>query len=285
MTKDRFGLKIARDILIISIGISGTLSIFNWNYLENRFKETFFRKDLEQSIQENKRFLEDKYMFRVEMGPLRNWEIKDSISGKELSLAEKNNLLIEMREELSKYPPDYVNLWCNPLEVRLLSEIVMGGLDVSGFQKEKEIYIGRTKGTLLFYLDSRSTIHHEFFHAADKAYIENEDWNKLNKDGKNSYLRNYYDSLSAAVYLANRPKGFSNVYGLKNEFEDRATIVDDLMIEPEALEEIAQGDSVLNKKIRKIKDYFLKFSNGKMNKKYWDDLKEERVDEKYWDEN
>lgn len=42
-------------------------------------------------------------------------------------------------------------------------------------------------------------------------------------------------------------------------------------------------DAVFRAKVRKLKEYMLRRSGGRMNERYWKDLEADKVDEAYWE--
>jgi len=114
-------------------------------------------------------------------------------------------------------------------------------------------------------------------------------WAKLNPNGEQAYHRNRQSFFGCA---SEKPEGLENFmreYGQKNENEDQATCAEVMFVDmPYITEALAPSceegrNCVKLNKIKKMMEYYHKWSGGKMDDQYWADLRGGKVDEAYWD--
>ncbi|MFH0776154.1 MAG: hypothetical protein V1936_00885 [Patescibacteria group bacterium] len=134
-----------------------------------------------------------------------------------------------------------------------------------------------------------STIHHELFHCIDFHYAGSskgdETWG-VRAHGVNYrglYGRSGTDFLRHGNRSGARPEGFVRIYGKEGGIdEDQATIVEALMTNQPVLEFISQ-DPALAEKVKMIKEFYYALSDGRMDRKFWDDLKNGvEINDAYW---
>ncbi len=136
-------------------------------------------------------------------------------------------------------------------------------------------------------LGLRTTIHHELFHhfvdveGSENSPRHNEDNLKTKWDdnfkAKNDEIRDYYIKNVPSLTqngapefhkLDDDPIGAQRGYSLRNEKEDRATIIEDLMFFGPVLDRL-ESDPLLREKTGIILSYYEDASCGLMNVNYW----------------
>jgi|GEM_PF-6335087 len=220
----------------------------------------------------------------------------------QLSLNEKYEALRILQEELRKYPPDYVRR-CNP-------EIVIMNCKTLSLKGLASRVHGRHR--IVLYIKNRSkkvissAFHHELEHVSDSTdgrevgakcddemlcgRVKEKEWVALNPQGKTVYNKfwEFFKAVDVVFRIKGEPSGFVRRYGTKSPGEDQATVTESLMTLDEEddgpnIREQMREDPVLATKVRKLKEYMFRRSNGRMNEQYWKDLEAGRVDEAYWE--
>ena len=232
-----------------------------------RRKENPQERDLElffgvaSRVKANVQFMKDQYGIDVEMHRIVKEEKTEMVDLKKLGLVEALRATNRIREEIVKYPPSYIK-GIDIKKFRLLRSIThkrhhdVGGLAFTG----GDVYI--TGGSSDVY--DRQVLHHELFHRRDYEHSElkesvpvighiidiirermlDHNWATLNSKGRDVYARESFQTVSQAYPLTHRPLGFARTYGLKTEWEDRATVAEYLMTNPEWLLREGETDRV-----------------------------------------
>lgn len=267
--------------------------------------ESQFRpQELTQEIETNNAFLQERYGLNIYFQPpdeKRNFELK----GSELSLAEKRNVLLYIKQEAAKYPPEYFKIFLKPKYILILNNLRVDKSFQGGFvsselnifdphdptkKNKQSIYLSKNLGLLNFYQlfgwqDAQyfsHKFHHEFLHLADfreeSPYQMLEEWTNLNPEKEDAYVGENYSLTSQ------RPAGFATPYGKASAVEDRAEVAQLLLNDYRGVLEIASKDEIFSSKLQKCKEDYYRRSQGKMNKQYWQDLADGKVNESYWDQ-
>ncbi len=213
-----------------------------------------------------------------------------------LYLAEAGEAVQVLKEEIRKYPPEYIKEMGIPrLRTVVNLKIPSRGskprlVDCSGMviMETRQLYWSPDFRDEPF---SRKSIHHELEHdreASDVFFGRKtscyDAWSKFHEGDKDVYIGGAsYDDMSNEDLKALDSIGFARVYGRVDEGEDRATIAELLMTDPVGAFNRVSKDSLLNAKIEYLKaDYYLR-SRGRMNDWYFEDLAEGRIGEGYWE--
>lgn len=302
--------RIPRRGLVKRIVKAGLLTYTAANTIGYKIREevldTFFADALHEDIAIQQQWLSTNYGFEIDFSDLFEEERREKkLDGEPAGLTEKSAALKWIRQEISKYPPEFVRNWCKLKEFRVLKGIqfastkennikgIVGGITYPG---QSLIYLSLVNGnldTFLSILDSpmmRKLFHHELFHLADSIdgmQTEDAAWAALNTPGTQPYLREKFaetvDKLGTFESLPH--EGYVRSYGRVDENEDQATIPEELMVSPDGFQdkiENKERDEVLIAKTKRIKEYYYEWSKGKMNEQYWKDLAEGKVNENYW---
>ena len=92
---------------------------------------------------------------------------------------------------------------------------------------------------------STPVVHHELFHLLDAAADEDPAWTELDPPG--------FSYRDPAPRTATRPAGFVNAYATTNAREDRASVFEYLVGDPEALCRISVEDPIVDAKVAIIR--------------------------------
>ena len=267
----------------------------------SRQKEPVFVENIPfRLMRDDLRFLKHKYGIRVAMHRLIPHENGDVSKIERLSVQEAVRSLDIIREEMAKYPPEYIRglgitrfRIVDDLFHKYKKEEQVGGL---AFEKGY-IYVATGDDENYF----RQSLHHELFHHFDFRHSEykrkikffgryidlvrdanlDSEWHALNPKGTKYIGKGYKELQDKNPNM--RPTGFAKYYGLKDVLEDRATIAEMLMTNPVMLMKVAKEDAVLMEKIDKIIILFYKRTGGRMDQRYFRDLFDSNVAEGYWD--
>lgn len=195
-----------------------------------------------------------------------------------------------LRQEIVKYPPDFIRAYIK--KARLASwlskphptnenrQIDIGGLaNPSGY-----ICLGQDYRDESF---TRQTTHHEIEHSATLAEEWVDDKEEVDKwlsynPRKLGYIGDRYWDIPESQRRIFKTKGFASLYGRKDVLEDRATVAEILMANPEEAYKRGENDSELKSKVEHLKGDYARRTNGKMGERYFDDLASGRVREDYW---
>ena len=272
-------------------------AVIGYPKLKDEALNIFSEEELKKDIKELVNFLRNNYGLDIKadiFGTPRDGDYY--IKGENPSLAEQKQALVWLRREIGKYPSICIKN-SRLKSIFLVKNLVAGADNVGGVTIGENLFISLGGNyvdlyNLLGWLDSsefKETFHHELFHAVEN--IDNPDWAKLNKGGENAYLKawqynlNWRDldkELEAEVKQFIRPIGFASQYGQTNEFEDKATVAQLLITNPQRAFSLAQKDTVFSKKLEVCKKAFKELSDGKMDESFWQDLMAGKVDEDYW---
>jgi hypothetical protein len=245
-----------------------------------------------EQLRDDLSFIYDNYGIRVQMGKQTDQDITNYVIPSKLNLFEAVPMVQIIREEITKYPLVYIQHY-DIERFRLVKELknLRSKEDVEtvglAIEDSKQVYVGFNNDLKFF----RQTFHHEVFHRGDQVMMEqakrlpqpyqhpatlkvtffNRDWANLNPTGEYAYFYNRYKPRKGQLNY--EPiKGFAVRYGKMDEMEDRATIAEYLMTDPQTLFKRATNDAVLRKKINKIIQIFSERSNGIMNLDYFQAL-------------
>jgi len=260
--------------------------------------------ELRTGLREDLEYLQNVYGLRVEMHRQTPEDQHFVKVIEKLNLREAASAVKIIREEVSKYPKEYIKQ-CGVKSFRLVKGLwwfdqsdkslePVGGL---AYRNTRFVYATYSKDRIQF---CRRIIHHELFHRSDqkklediarfpvvgsiiaeeKEYWDDDSWASLNPKGV-GYLRDRYKQREKHS-SSSRPRGFACFYGTKNEWEDRATIAEELMTDPIGLKIKGEFDPVLQTKIDRLKNIFRKRSKGLLNDHYFQDLENKSVKGGYW---
>jgi hypothetical protein len=249
-------------------------------------------QEVRRNIRDDLRFIHDRFGLQVAMHRRSPKETKDFVHLDKLNLCEAEGALQMIREELIKYPPEYVrNLGI--ARFRLVDDIWrVGSGEVHGVAfEEGQLYtsIGGTD------VQDREALHHEAWHFGDYSHSEFQhvipiigkgidsvrdaimdvQWAKLN-DPEFEYVGDNID------WSISEPKGFAREYGAMSPWEDRATVAEALMTNAAKLLHRGKTDPLLRRKTERIIQTYHHRSHGKMNDHFFQDLIDGKVGEGYW---
>lgn len=256
---------------------------------------------LEEEIERDRGFIKQRYGVEVDFTPQE---------GTPLITAEKRDVLSWLRGELAKYPPNFYQHFHTLKKFQVFNDIYIGEDLVGGYVNDpgsfdsassayKEVdriilakKIGFLNVNNFFGWTNddnfKKTFHHELLHFTDFfSFVFKEggigNWPSSKPgDPFSGYVGDKYKSFERR-HLFSPPAGFIRVYGMKNIFEDRATVAEVLLTDPKRLKKMTINDPLLSKKVADLKQRFYKISNGKMDEQYWQDLEHGNVKEGYWD--
>jgi len=263
------------------------------------FLKIQYRTKLEEATGGTLEFL--KRVYDVEVDTETDFSgTGNRISAEELSFEEKKESLLWLREEVVKYPPTLVRHISGLRKIKVLKNVYLDDKPVGGFSTDGEMVISLDRGASQrftwggiyhFSLEGNSLFsgifHHEFSHNLQSWNMTQEDyseWIELNPEGRNAYSK-YNPSI--ILNTLNSPdfkaSGFLCENSMKDEKEDQADIARLLMTESDWMISSFKEDAVLASKIEKCREYYYRWSGGKMNEMYWRDLSEDMIKEGYWD--
>lgn len=274
--------------------------------LKNKAKLLFsekYRAKLDERLDENLGYISEIYGVHVDMGGMTRRDRKSGVAHlKTLRLDERVAATDILREELGKYPPEYIKS-LHPSRLRVVKELEDNVESLGGWAEDKggRLYLSTEDGHDYF----KDVIHHELYHLADTRWIPKEyslpiagvvfpapkepafnaAWRTLNqRSGRGSYSRGAHALAIKRDGKSSHDKkvGFVSYYGASTEYEDRATVAEKLMTDPIGLMEQAEHDVVLERKMEAIKALYERRSMGKMNEEYFVDLSGGAVHEGYW---
>jgi hypothetical protein len=195
-----------------------------------------------------------------------------------------------LKEEIVKYPPSFIREYIQ--KIRLASSLSIPHPS----DKSKRLSLGgRATGTGQIYLDqdyhnepyTRKTFHHEVAHAPDlvekweKNQAEVERWTSNNPKGT-VYLGDAFHDLTTIQSRRLRSRAFAGIYGRKSLLEDRATIAEDLIIDPVRSFKRGEEHRSYKGKLAQIRQDYARRTNGRMGDQYFEDLAVGVVGEGYW---
>lgn len=244
---------------------------------------------------EELRFLREMYGLRVKGGKCDSLD-DEEVMFTPLTYVETLDAVRIVREELVKYPASYIQqLGIKRLRLaKNLHEV----LDADSLQMRDIGGIAFKTGQVYSHFESddygrgflRRALHHELLHRADDVEITRSlvgflqilksacKWNWLNPSyayiGERFWDGDYYYDTPA--------KGFARIYGTRNIDEDRATVAELLMIEPDRARIKCDIDPIFEKKVHSIMRDFKRRSSGLMNTRYFNDLLNGKITPSYW---
>lgn len=264
-----------------------------------------------QQLKGDLRYLKTTYGLKIVMGRLNPSDDPDLAWINKLTLSQAVRAVRVVREEVSKYPPEYLQ-YGRIEHIRLVRSFFRSR---SGWLSGWAPYLGGYD----IYLSTdqngnfpdRGVIHHEIFHVSDfsgfddhlrqttqdkivQPIIERHSaesylapWLLLNPRGSEHYLmtNSRYNAFLRRHNIrdgTNPIQGFARVYGLKDPWEDRATVAQLLMTKPKEAEKRQRQDSVLRNKLNEILRQMAERSGGRMTGRFLDDLISGRVKAGYW---
>lgn len=237
------------------------------------------------------RYVKDRYGIRIKSGRINCDDDKD-LRISRLYLQNARDAVAILKEELEKYPPSFIHS-LGLKRVRFVKTI-------TDIQKPKQArYYGGEAFTdgdtyMVFYPGFtdyfRGVIHHELQHQSDFHPSKNPVsgfWDSITTGIRWSGL-NKFDYIGDK-YWEGRHKftedgvtGFAKRYGQTSFLEDRATVTEILMTDPQSIFERCADDALLRKKVFLIMVDFERRSRGAMNKKFFNDLLQGNVGSGYW---
>lgn len=232
------------------------------------------------------RFLRDYYGVKVVVGSTKQGDL-DHVAYKRWKIPEIVRAdIIRFKQELGMYPPEFVR-FCRLSHVRFSETLSLS--DHAYWQGNRKLG-GLAISTGQMYLTSnggKETIHHEIFHRADQEsndpWLKKEKrWRKLNRRNKMPYIHSIYWKMNATDRNRLPFPGYASPYGRVDAREDRATVQELLMTDPQEASERAMEDPVFYQKLGLVMLDLCRWSNGKMNRQYFNDLFNGEVQAGYW---
>jgi len=233
------------------------------------------------------------------------------VTGEPLNAIEKRDGIMLLFLAVSVYPPEYIKniglekiVLVNDLRIAKFSNLPKDSQkSVAGFtDAQNNFYISFSAGTIGGWLNDfmvNEGIHHELYHLANykedgNVYIDR-DWFNLNPDGENDY--DIYRSSDGKLHRGEIPGeivadkikrrarhvGFSETYGMTDIAEDKATIAEALITHNTEIMEKCSKDKILAEKVKRIKADYYKWTQGKFNNAFWNDLENGKIKADYWD--
>jgi len=210
-------------------------------------------------IIEEKEFIEKKYYIKINIlkenvQSINAWIFWQSFDDnmKEIFIIKKIDKLLDF------YPVNFIkNIW--------LKEIII----VKFFYKEDlywqkiKLWWFETSSDNNIYLSYDSLVEsfdHELFHQAMQYYNDFSKWQKIREKQNKLYL--YKD-------IYKKDKWFARNYWKENISEDQATIAEELIINHYDLMNRIKNDDKLYKKVKLVKEAYLKLSDWLMDEKFW----------------
>ncbi len=250
----------------------------------------------EARIREAENFLRATYAVSASGDCISYEEAATGLSGRELSRRHYAQALGRLSRELEKYPDDAITK-LRIRNLRLVEELYVGGKRRGGCTNLRrgtsetviDIFISADrqyrKGFVFSLFAERPAdaekIHHELYHAwrlaEPEKTVDDEKWSRINPGGKKAYV----ESMEVAESLWFR-RGFACPYGMLNPRDDRATVAELLMSNPWHANFISRRDSVLEAKIRQVKKDYDAWTDGRIDRKYWETAALGPIDRKYW---
>ncbi len=248
---------------------------------------------MREQLKEDLGFIHSTYGLQLKMGRQTELDASTIKIPSKLTLIEAVPAVHAIREEIAKYPTEYIQ-YCDIARFRLVRNLIDLEDDVNpeaagmAIEDDKHIYLALEKNDIDYL---RKTFHHEVFHRGDQRMLEQANraplpyrhsselktkffdrgWANINPQGEFTYLYDDY-KLQNGESSFDKVKGFARRYGKKDEMEDRATIAEYLMTDPQMLFNRATNDNVLRKKVNRIIQIFSARSNGIMNLDYFQAL-------------
>lgn len=235
-------------------------------------------------LRDNLKFLKDYYGVHIRLGRGSNGDLGNVNFKRWTTPSIALEDVTILRRELAKYPPEFIQ-FCGITQLRFVQDLSLenhkywdGSKSVGG--------LASSRGSVYIASYGADTIHHEIFHRADQQSEElNEKkqrkWKRLNRLSNPYLYRSYWD-----MTRQDRRKlpidGFAKTYGRVDVWEDRATVAELLMSDLEKAEDYVEKDEVLANKAKRVIIDLYRWSRGKMNEQYFEDLKEGKVKEGYW---
>ncbi|MBT3864446.1 hypothetical protein HOE67_03965 [Candidatus Peregrinibacteria bacterium] len=233
-------------------------------------------------IAEKERLFESKYGIEVET---EDWN-KSGIDCKKFSVSGIDGMLNLLFIETERYPRILIQK-SGLKKIYIFSsfeENLFGGEQIRAggyaFHGSEDIAISTTRGVF----------DHELFHRIDMHYggidDDNDKWGKRahGDDYKSLYGRHGREAIISGKGGGPRPIGHPSAYGKYGGInEDQADMAKALMQNQEEVLKHIGSEPALAEKAKMIKELYFKISEGRMDKKYWDDLRSgEKIDDAYW---
>ncbi len=257
------------------------------------------RDEFGSIIDNAKALLLEEYGMEYSTGPVTEEEQSWGLGGEGLTNMESSDCARMLLREFSKYPPEELyDLGIK--KVRCIKNLSY---------QEKESFGGLSRGdTLVIEYETEKDatsqltedfftnhgLHHEVWHhILWKMGIDPTDeltWSGLNVNGLSSYIgQERLDQLLVEMDSGKDlidltwPVGFISAYAMVNPEEDMAEMAGALIAHPYATRVHTTRDVIIYLKAERIKELFFAWSNGKMDRGYWDDLDMGWVKDGYWD--
>lgn len=224
-----------------------------------------------------------RYPLRLDFGPIYEQERKAFIEAEEVDEVRQAEAAQLIWAEIAKYPPElFENIGIKT--IRALQDIKSEGNTGYGFHLagtlSPNIYLSVVYKGMFNSVELPPTFHHELSHGADVNNYLTDNWVSFNPNGINSYVGP--NGLRGLNHFARGPKGFIYNRNTINVPEDRALVVETMMVKPFWFQQLCTEDPIIASKVAKCKLNFLTRSNGRMDDEYWQDLEGGKVDCGYW---
>jgi len=124
-------------------------------------------------------------------------------------------------------------------------------------------------------------LHHQLDFQAGQFNLEDELW-------KRSEYRKNNPKSSYASFPKDIEDTFFTRYSMNRTADDRSEIAELLFFRNDYIQwryqqVSAEARKVLEAKVAKVKDYYKRWSNGRMDDQFWQDLADKKVDKTYWE--
>ena len=283
-----------REVALFALGLAPLAieAISKRNFLLNLILGT--ESDDDSDVQKAIAEIKKSYGIEITVGePSDRSTFAENPNTKELKEA-----LLVLVEELFKYPPKYFDGDDKKvLRINIVKNLRIGTYSfyntnsLSGqADSHRDIMLLDVENIENSRSLVRETIHHELFHLYDEgsASVERDKfWREVSSRGACSgyFDLSYSDYFSKVDKLSESPC-FVSLYGQNSPAEERAVLAERIMIPNEHkafLDRIRvlknseeAGDSeaakILLMKLKLMKQYYYNWSDGKMDKKYWENM-------------
>ncbi len=186
----------------------------------------------------------------------------------------------EFRDALKVYPPEFIRD-CN------ISQLLIAN-DIEHRIGERWISVAGlafSNGPIYFDMVRPRIVHHEILHRADQQPGALSDrgiaqWKELNNPLL-PYLGDAYWDLNSRQLSKVNCSGYAEVYGRHTFLDDRATVAEELMVY-RGYKSPFGNNPILREKVKVLKRDYANWSDGRMDERYFADLKAGEVDRDYW---
>ncbi len=263
--------------------------------------------EIQEEAAGHKKFLKDRYGVLVETGSVTPQERVGVdgkpiyIEGTALSSSEELEVLRTLRQEIIKYPPDFIREM-NLRTFRFLKDYRWGinktadGMSDTNSRRVCLSYLETGWWNLfgLIYQDRIArTIHHEIAHFIITCYGKIHslaNWNDTYPLGTDPYIYTWdytRDPFTDKFWMSIKeelfPLGFARGYGKINQNEDIATVSEAIFTNnTDTIIRARTVDQTLHWKFQQFKSYLFSVSKGAFDEHFWRDLEANQAGEDYW---